>query len=150
MTTAEYAKIFINLHNAEYLTKDKSNYALLLLSQTTFYEGIVHGVPITIKVAHKFGERETMYSQQLHDCGIVYYPEHPYVLCIMTNGKDTKTLSKVISGISETVYRDVNTLVSSRIKKPRKSGSDKINKYPFTEKKLKVPRVSPRPAVSKL
>jgi len=28
---------------------------------------------------------------QLHDCGIVYYPETPYLLCVMTKGWNFET-----------------------------------------------------------
>jgi len=41
---------------------------------------------------------------QLHDCGIVYYPQRPYVICVMTKGRDLDVLKNVIKGISEIVY----------------------------------------------
>jgi hypothetical protein len=43
-------------------------------------------------------------ERQLHDCGIVYAPGKPYLICIMTRGSDFKRLSPVIAQISKQVY----------------------------------------------
>jgi hypothetical protein len=64
-----------------------------------------------VKVAHKYGERGIYEDTQLtgielHDCGIVYAPGSPYYLCVMTRGKDTSKLAKVIASISAAVYAD--------------------------------------------
>ncbi len=77
---------------------------------------VVAGVPSTVDVAHKFGERTTLASdtestetKQLHDCGIVYFPENPYLLCVMTRGTDFKVLEGIISDISRMVYEEVDS-----------------------------------------
>ncbi len=44
---------------------------------------------------------------QLHDCGIVYYPEHPYVLCLMTRGYNWDKLKEVLHQASNIVYQAV-------------------------------------------
>jgi hypothetical protein len=70
----------------------------------------VAGVPPEIVVSHKFGERHfegDVEIEQLHDCGIVYKPNHPYMLCIMTRGHDVRTLAPVIAQISKMVYSHV-------------------------------------------
>jgi hypothetical protein len=67
-------------------------------------------LPKSLAVAHKFGERELPNGiKQLHDCGIVYLPKHPYLLCIMTRGTDYDRLSTVISTISKKIYEDLMT-----------------------------------------
>ena len=72
-----------------------------LLSQSTFIQGIVAGVPEGVKVAHKFGEAEgvdkegKVVTHILNDCGIVYKPESPYILCIMIEGEDYSQMEKV-------------------------------------------------------
>lgn len=43
-------------------------------------------------------------TKELHDCGIIYYPERPYLLCVMTEGNDLNELAGVIQNISKTVY----------------------------------------------
>ncbi len=62
-----------------------------------------------IPVSHKFGEAGTgNVERQLHDCGIVYFPDHPYLACIMTRGKDTDELKKSIVDISRFIYEKID------------------------------------------
>ena len=103
-----YATLFRILFNASYLSPEMSEKALEILSQSQFPFGIVQGVPAGTKVAHKFGERYDNYTWQLHDCGIVYYPKRPYLLCIMSRGSSIDELTKVIREISSLVYSQVN------------------------------------------
>ncbi len=106
----DYATFFRVLFNAAYLNKHNSEMALELLTSTEFRDGLVAGVPSDIQVAHKFGEREFDASQekQLHDCGVIYYPGHPYLLCVMTRGKDFPTLTTAIKDLSKLVYSEVD------------------------------------------
>lgn len=112
MNVKDYASIFRLLYNASYLNKEMSERALELLSETEFKEGIVAGVEPNIRVAHKFGERtystpEGLVVNQFHDCGIIYYPNHPYLLCIMTKGENFSQLVKVVQSISSLIYKEV-------------------------------------------
>jgi len=110
MTADSYSTIFRTLYNASYLLRSGSEQALELLTKTTFTRGLVAGVPTGTVVAHKFGEHTyiqqdgTVVNRELHDCGIVYYPDKPYLLCVMTKGQDFPRLESVISGISKVVY----------------------------------------------
>ncbi len=111
MTVAEYASFFRILYNASYLNKGLSEKALQYLSEVDFKQGLVAGVPPGTVVAHKFGEKLTGSTgeiKQLHDCGIVYYPAHPYLLCIMTRGTSFEYLDDSIREISSLVYREVD------------------------------------------
>ncbi len=100
-----YASFFRILYNATYLNRADSEAMLALLAQSSFKQGIVAGVPKNIAVAHKFGEAEFADgAAQLHDCGIVYKPKNPYLLCIMTHGTDPQKLAGAIAGISKIVY----------------------------------------------
>lgn len=111
LTVKDYASFFRILYNASYLNKDMSEKALGLLSQTEYKQGLVAGVPNKIQVAHKFGER--IYNDtkevQLHDCGIVYLPKKPYLLCVMTRGQDLNKASQTIKTISQKVFDYINT-----------------------------------------
>lgn len=110
ITVKEYASLFRQLYNATYLSPDMSEYALGLLSKSTFKAGLVAGVPQDIKVAHKFGEKGLSDGEkQLHDCGIVYYPGNPYLICVMTKGKDFTELSSIIKAISMKVYEEIDS-----------------------------------------
>jgi len=106
MTVGKYATFFRILYNATYLDPATSERALKLLTKTTFTTGLAAGVPNTIPIAHKFGERAytDAPTKELHDCGMVYYPKHPYLLCVMTKGTDFKNLENVLETISKKTY----------------------------------------------
>ena len=111
MTVKEYAAFFRVLFNASYLNKDMSEKAMEYLAEVDFTRGLVSGVPPKTVVAHKFGEKTLGADQeikQLHDCGIVYYPKHPYLLCVMTRGASFDYLDDTIKDISHLVYEEVN------------------------------------------
>ncbi|MDP4009569.1 MAG: serine hydrolase [Candidatus Shapirobacteria bacterium] len=107
LSVKDYASFFRILFNSSYLSKANSEKALHLLSQTTFKNGIVATLPKNIITSHKFGERYYTANQerQLHDCGIVYSPNKPFLICIMTRGSDFNTLSNTIKQISSMVYQ---------------------------------------------
>jgi beta-lactamase class A len=108
MDVSEYSTLFRVLYYATYLNKDYSEKALKLLSQAEFKLGLVEALPKNILVAHKFGEREVGDgTHQLHDCGIVYYPNHPYLLCVMTKGPNFNDLTTTIQQISHKIYNSV-------------------------------------------
>lgn len=111
MDVITYAYFFRVLYNGTFLSPQDSEKALQLLTQTTFTQGIVAGVPKNITVAHKFGERKFADTgeTQLHDCGIVYFPKNPYILCIMTRGKSFTSLETVLKQISSITYNFVKT-----------------------------------------
>jgi len=106
LNVKDYASFFRILYNASYLDKNYSEKALKLLSQTRFKQGLVAGLPQNILSAHKFGERQYRDTgqKQLHDCGIVYLPGKPYLLCIMSRGNNFDNLTETIKSISATVY----------------------------------------------
>jgi beta-lactamase class A len=114
-----YSRIFRSLYNGAFLSDVISEQALELMSKTTFTQGIVAGVPAGTIVAHKFGERTITtngsITHELHDCGIVYAVNNPYLLCIMTRGSDFTSLQKVVSGISSIVWNTVPQLDAKKI-----------------------------------
>ena len=104
-----YAFLFRVLYNASYLTTELSEKSLEYLSATEYAEGLRKGVPLAVPIAHKFGIRELPSGErQLHDCGIVYYPDNPYLLCVMTRGDDFQELAGVITYLSKAVYEEVD------------------------------------------
>ncbi len=109
ITVKKYASFFRILYNSSYLNREYSKKALRMLTGVDFKEGLRKGVPEDISVAHKFGERDTGEGLiQLHDCGIVYYPQHPYLLCVMTRGNDMKQLENFIAQVSQITYREID------------------------------------------
>lgn len=110
ISVREYGTFFRMLYNASYLSRAHSQKALELLAASQYADGLIAGVPRGVRVAHKFGERSNLAddNRQLHDCGIVYHPSRPYILCVMTRGRDFARMSSVISGVSRTVYAEVS------------------------------------------
>jgi beta-lactamase class A len=100
-----YASFFRILYNASYLNQANSDYALSLLTKTAFKDGLVAGVPPGTRVAHKFGERQvTGEESAMHDCGIIYHPKYPYLLCVMTQGSNFRALPGAIAKMSKAVW----------------------------------------------
>ena len=110
MSARSYSAIWRTLYNATVLSDNTSEQVLHLLSLSTFKDGLVAGLPASTTIAHKFGEftdkdiNGLVIDHELHDCGIIYYPNHPYLLCIMTRGNDFPTLASVIANISKIIY----------------------------------------------
>lgn len=110
----EYAFFLRMLYNGSYLGLDKSEQLLEILSKTAFNLGIKKGIPDDIPVIHKFGSVNFTNNKTgekttgVHDCGIIYYPEKPYVLCIMTKGGDQKTEIKEIEEVSDKLFDYIN------------------------------------------
>jgi beta-lactamase class A len=115
LSVQTYESFFRILYNASYLTRDASQWALDVLSKSEFRTGLVAGVPQEVKVSHKFGEKseERGGTVQLHDCGIVYYPRHPYLLCVMSKGPNFELLDDVIANISQITFAEVDRQHSS-------------------------------------
>ncbi len=113
ITSRAYSRFFRVLYSSTYLTKEMSQKALELLRNADFPQGIESGVPENIIVAQKFGERnftnKTGANKELHNCGIVYAPKEPYVLCIMTRGTDFMRMTQTIHDLSEVVWQEVDS-----------------------------------------
>ncbi|MGL2966203.1 serine hydrolase [Flavobacterium sp. XGLA_31] len=114
-TTREYSYFMRAIYNAGYLNVDDSEYAGELLSQCDFKDGILKGLPEHTRVAHKFGESGNQTEKQLHESGIVYLDNKPYLLTIMTKGKDFKKLSQLVGEISQTVYAEMASQANSAL-----------------------------------
>jgi beta-lactamase class A len=104
LTSVEYSRLFRVLYNSTYLDKDDCEYAMDLLTRSTFNYGITRYLPPNVKVAHKFGEQEDDDGRELGETGIVYNGENSYLLTIMTKGKDLTLMSNVLANISKLVF----------------------------------------------
>ncbi|HUO56366.1 MAG TPA: serine hydrolase [Candidatus Paceibacterota bacterium] len=114
ITVSVYSLFLRVLYNSTYLDRDYSEKLLKLLSEGDFTQGISAGVPQGTIVAQKFGDARIADTEgkqvgaELQNCGIVYYPGHPYTLCVMTKGSNITVLEQTIAGISQIVYQDVS------------------------------------------
>ncbi|MCX6820652.1 MAG: serine hydrolase, partial [Candidatus Aenigmarchaeota archaeon] len=95
------------LYLSTYLHRSFSQLALSMMSETDYTNQLQAGIPADIKVAHKIGFYAT--GGYYHDCGIVYVPDKPYIVCVMSRDSTPQEANVAISGISGIVYRYVTT-----------------------------------------
>lgn len=120
MSARGYARVLRMLYDASYLDVRESELVLSWLAESQYDRGLAAGVPAKVTVGNKFGERVLADgSKQLHDCGIVFLPGHPYSMCVMTDGDDFEELRTVIRQISTMTYDELSTRAHS--------GTDGIN-----------------------
>jgi len=106
MTVRNYTAFFRVLYNASFLNHALSERALGYLARSTFTGGIRSGLPKGLSVASKFGEySEGVYH--LGEFGIVYYPDHPYLLGVVAEGGSTDSTAHVIHEISKAIYEEM-------------------------------------------
>jgi beta-lactamase class A len=110
MTIMEYNRYFRVLYNASYLSKENSQWALSLLTKSNYKEAFVKELPTNVVVAHKFGERPYEQGQNFHEAGLVYLKNKPYLLVVMTRGKDSTKLPSVVSHISKMCYEEAASI----------------------------------------
>lgn len=109
ISVTDVSKFMRVLYNATYLNKENSEYALSLLSRTSFTKGIVSGLPSDVKVAHKFGETGNPAEAQLHETAIVYINNNPYLITIMTRGKNVQLLPGALGELSKIAYQKMKS-----------------------------------------
>ena len=111
LVTVRDLSVFLRtLYLAGYLTWDHSQLALEYLAASDFNEGLRALLPPGTTIAHKFGEAASIDGvlTQIHDCGFVFHPKGPYMLCVLTRGKDQHRQAAAIARISKLVYDEVD------------------------------------------
>ncbi len=101
-----YSSIFRSLYLSSYLSEENSSYILDILTRTSFNDKIPSGVPDKkIKIAHKIGVFDLSDSEKkmFSDCGIIYLPNRPYILCIFVQESEEEA-RKHMSYISYMIY----------------------------------------------
>jgi len=116
LSLSAFAGLYRVLYNASYLNEEMSEKALRYLSKSAFRDGMASGIPQNIEIAGKHGEwtvsvakdgeEEELY--QLHEFGIIYHPNRPFLVGIMVRGDDFNKLMKSIRDITRLVYEEVD------------------------------------------
>jgi beta-lactamase class A len=112
-----FAAFYRVLYNSSYLSEEMSEKALRYLSKSSLRSNMASAVPPNIEIACKQGERtisasnegEQQEIQQLHEFGIIYHPNRPFLLGVMTQGNNVERLAKVIRDITRLVYDEVDS-----------------------------------------
>ena len=104
----QYTLFFRVLYDATYLSRKMSNAALTLLSDTPRTIGFAASLPNDIPIAHRYHTQKLPDGKvEISDCGIIYYPDHPYELCISLTGPDQQTTDRAIDAMSQVIYQDM-------------------------------------------
>ena len=112
ITPKGYGSIFKSLFFSAYLNYDNSSEVLNQLSHSIFRDWMPKSIPENVVVAHKTGTfdlEKSIYSVH-SDCGIVYYPNRPYLICIMVNSNDLDISLKHINYLSELVFNYIDDI----------------------------------------
>lgn len=81
------------------------------MSWTSSDDGYAAGLPHEVTVSHIYRSRK--FSQdnkkmvETHACGNIYYPGHPYNLCMVAIGENADAINGIFKNISEIVYNDM-------------------------------------------
>ena len=107
-----YSSVLRCLYLSCYLSFANSQKLLDLLTQSVFTDSIPAGVPPTVKVAHKVGiyDQPGSKNRVRSDCGIVYAPHRPYILCIFSalqKGQESNVMD-FVRAVSARVYAYVS------------------------------------------
>ncbi len=98
LKASEISNFFKVLYNSTLLSPEMSEKAFEILIRCDFKKGMSAGLPSSVTLAHKFGEYGYPNSDhELHEMGIMYLKDKPYLLTIMTKGKDVKNLGPTIA-----------------------------------------------------
>ncbi|MCC6934713.1 MAG: serine hydrolase [Candidatus Yanofskybacteria bacterium] len=101
------SNMLLALYNATYISSEHSQEILKDLSESEFNDSIPGGVPNGTIVAHKIGASAN--DQTFSDCGIVYVPGRPYLLCLGSNGGDQDRANRFMAEVSRAVFDFVTT-----------------------------------------
>jgi beta-lactamase class A len=105
MNVTDYSIFLKELYNGSYLSFKNSEECLSMLSKTEFNEGLISGLPANCISSHKFGEGGPSSEPNFSEAAIVYCGKTPYIITIMTKGRDMKSLPAVSAEISRKVYQ---------------------------------------------
>lgn len=111
VTAKNYSSVLRSLYLSSFLSKEHSHEILDTLTRTFFTDKLPAGVDENIPVAHKIGvytTEDTGTEPVFSDCGIVYVPKRPYILCLMVKS-DEKTARRYMVDLSKIVYNYVSS-----------------------------------------
>lgn len=101
-----YASILKALFFSSYLNYPESNEILEKMTQSKFTDWMAKSIPADVKVAHKVGIFQGASAEHsvTSDCGIIYIPNRPFILCIMVSFGETEKVVPYISDIAKITY----------------------------------------------
>ncbi|MEN9551625.1 MAG: hypothetical protein RI935_2 [Candidatus Parcubacteria bacterium] len=109
-----YSSIFRSLYLSSFLSEENSHYLLSVLSDTSFDDSITNPIPTHVPVSHKVGVFSELSTGEniFIDCGIIYEPLRPYMLCLFVKGDQNEAKRHMIA-ISDMIYQYVHKVRGS-------------------------------------
>lgn len=95
-----YSSILKCLYLSCFNTYDDSQKILEWMVESNSPPRLRASIPPSIQVAHKYG---TSGGESESDCGIVYIPKRPYIICVMI-GAEPDRADQIIQEVSKKVY----------------------------------------------
>lgn len=102
VTPKGYTSILRSLYFSTHLEPEHSEKILETMVGSITLDRKPLPIPETIPVAHKIGVHDLTHTYT--DCGIVYYPLHPYVYCIMVKNRPEEEAVTFVRDIQQTMY----------------------------------------------
>ena len=116
MSLSAAAAFYRVLFNASYLSEEMSEKALRYLSRSSARNAMSAGLPPGLALSGKRGEQafataddeETPPLLQVHEFGIIYHANRPFLLGFMVRGRDADHINKTIRELTRLVYEEVD------------------------------------------
>lgn len=99
-TAADIALFLEKLYNGELASAESTEEMIDLLKKQKLNHKIPKYLPKNVEIAHKTGE---LYGYE-HDAGIVYLPENPYIIVILSESKSPTGAEERLAALSRDVY----------------------------------------------
>jgi beta-lactamase class A len=116
LSLSALAAFYRVLFNASYLSEEMSEKALRYLSRSSARNAMAEGIPPGIALSGKRGEQvfataedeETPPLLQVHEFGIIYHANRPFLLGFTVRGRDADQINKTIRNLTRLVYEEVD------------------------------------------
>lgn len=106
LSAQAYSSVLKCLYLSCFLNYSDSQQLLDWLTQAGSPPRLRDGVPDYVKVAHKYG---TSAGRSESDCGIVYVPKRPYIICMMVDAPPEEA-NKIIADVSKKIYSYIDNV----------------------------------------
>ena len=105
-----YSLFFRILYNSSYLNREYSERALEILIQGDNTIGLGANLPKSVPFANRWGVRtirnDGKSQVELYDCGIIFFPHHPYLMCATAIGGGLAPVQDFLKELGELVYNE--------------------------------------------
>jgi len=110
MTAEDISLLLTKVYQGNLVSPRQRAFLLTAMQGTINENRLPQGVPEEVAVAHKYGS----WQANIHDAGIVFQPENPYIITVLTNGVPGAEVK--IAEFSSLVYQLFSSETCQRLK----------------------------------